>query len=526
MRQKANRSVLRGTLLAAVGLLLLAAPAYAQSAGEPSTISELDAAFDVGNVHSDFVVVIDTSSSMTDGPDPLYPRVRQAYAGLVDAIPDGDWLSLITFDTVPTVSVDGPLTSANREAAKTLPDAIGQATDIGAALNAAVERLDRPGSAQIQTVIFVTDGRHEPPNDSAFAQVGSPAWAAAQSRANGLEQRRTILVRALGLTDKGNEGAELASKIFSKTEVVQLSGQQLSDYLTAEVGKARRRVLSKLIQDEVDDNGIDAKVTPTGKLADQVKATVELRSRLAHLGADVNLKRVVARDGRGKEIRSSIIDGSRTIHLAPEGTARFQILLKPSVEEAPLFSWPPPKREEVDVQLDFEQSAHITPTRLLEQELGVKTEVTVKKADVFTVGRTVGKTWARLFTELAVLLVGLILASWIWWRWIRRPGLAGELILVGAAADVFPPLHLRGKKMKVESSDLGQPGSTVLWLYTKRGKRNLVFVERLGIDGAIERKSSRKWVAVESGSALGLIEYRLDGDGGSRFRWRLAGEQT
>lgn len=511
-------------LFVALMLVLPVPPAVAQDA-EPSTIPELEQAFQIQDVRSDFVVVIDTSGSMGQGPDPLYPKVQAAFGSLVDALPSGDRLSVVTFDSVPTISFDGPIDDSNRAQAKQLPSRLGNATDIGAALNTAVERLDRPDAAQIQTVIFITDGRHEPPSGSAFAQVGSPAWVAAQARASGLEGRRTILVRALGLTDAGKQGAELAGQVFSTPEVAQLSGQQLVDYLTSEVGKARMRVLAAAIQSEIDNNVVDVQLESSGELSDEVKVSATLTSGLPHLGVDVDLERVRATDFEGEPIRSSIVGGSRTIHLAPGGSASFEILVKPSIGDGGFPDWPPPKREEVDVQLDFEQSAHATPTELLETELGVSTSVTVNNADPFTVGRTVGMTWSQLILWTLIVLIVLVVVLYTYWRWIRRPRLVGELVLDGAAADSFPAVRLRGKSMRVDGAEFGRPGRTTVRFFTRRGKRGQVFAERVGIEGAFDRKSgSNKWSPFEAGSEVGFGLYRLDDEGGVRFRWRYGEE--
>ena len=517
-------AVLAATVVLAAMSMVHLRPAGAQG-NEPSTIPELEQAFQVKDIHSDFVVLIDTSGSMGQGADPLYPKVQAAFGSLVDVLPAGDRLSVVTFDSVPRVSFDGAIDDSNRAQAKQLPSRLGSSTDIGAALNSAVERLDQPDAAQIQTVIVITDGRHEPPKGSAFAQVGSPAWAAARTRASGLEERRTVLVRALGLTDAGKEGAELASQVFAKTEVAQLPGSQLVDYLTSEVAKARLKVLGAAIQGEVDNSVVNVRLKTDGALADQVKVSATLTSGLAHLGVDVDLERVLAKDFKGNPIRSSIVGGSRTIHLPPGGTSSFEILVKPTVRTGGLIEWPPPRREEVDVQLDFEQSAHATPQELLEQQFGVATAVKVATADPFTVGRSVGMTWAQLLRRVAVLLLVVAVVIYVYWRWIRRPGLVGELVLDGAAADVQPAVRLHGKSMRVEGADFGRPGGTTVRFFTRRGKRRRVFAERVGIDGAFDRKARNKWSPFEAGSEVGVGVYRLDGEGGIRFRWRYGEER-
>jgi Mg-chelatase subunit ChlD len=524
-KQPRGRFVAALTGLAVVVGSVLSTATAGAAPSEPQTLQELEAAFAIGTVHADFVVVIDTSGSMGEGADPLYPKVRAAFGSLVDALPTGDRLSVVTFDSVPVVSFDGPITAANRGQAKQLPSRLGSHTDIGAALSSAVDRLDRADAAQVQTVIFITDGRPDPPVGSAFAAVGNAAWAAAKVRASGLESRRTVLVRALGLTDDGRVGAGLAAQVFSQPEVLRLPADQLREYLTGEVAKTRLRLLAKAVGDEISAGVVTAKVTKAGRLGQKLNADVVLSSSLAHLGVDIDLKSVVAKDAAGRVVRSAIVGGSRVVHLGPGANDSFQLQLKPDVKGSDFFEWPPPRREEIDVKLTFDAATSATPKQVLAQQLGVKTPVAVTSNDAFTIGRTVGKTWARLFLQLALLLAAAAVVLYVWWRWIKRPPLVGELVLVGPAADTQPPVRLRGKAMKVDATDFGRGAArTKVRLYPKRAKRNKVFAERLGLEGGFERRSGHRWVPAQTGSELGLGQYRIDQDGGPTFRWRFGQE--
>jgi hypothetical protein len=253
-----------------------------------------------------------------------------------------------------------------------------------------------------------------------------------------------------------------------------------------------------------------------------VKAQVTLTSDLEHLGVDVDLEGVAARDFDGHRVRSSIIGGSRTVHLAPRGSTTFEIILNPKVARPPLFALPPPGHEEVQVTLDFAQSAHATPTKVLEDQLQVDTEVKVDAPDPVIVGRATGKTWGRFFFELFVLLVLVLVLFKLYWRFVRKAPMAGRLVGLGGATGTIVPLH--GKKMKVTASDFGRSGATTVRLFARRGKAGVVYAERVGIDGSFERKAKARWKPVEAGASLGLSEYRLDGDSGVRFRFSKGGD--
>lgn len=80
----------------------------------PSSIDELFTLFGVDKVSADFVVVVDTSGSMSQGPTPPYPAVLKAFLSLVESIPDGDNLSVLTFDGSPNLSFQGKISDKSR----------------------------------------------------------------------------------------------------------------------------------------------------------------------------------------------------------------------------------------------------------------------------------------------------------------------------------------------------------------------------------------------------------------------------
>ena len=123
-RSFAKARTLVGLTLAVLMLMLVTlalAPARtagaqdeAQSDEVPSSIDELFALFGVDTVPADFVVVVDTSGSMSQGENPPYPAVLGAYQSLVDSIPEGDNLSVLTFDSSPNLAFQGVIHSAVR----------------------------------------------------------------------------------------------------------------------------------------------------------------------------------------------------------------------------------------------------------------------------------------------------------------------------------------------------------------------------------------------------------------------------
>jgi len=481
---------------------------------EPTTIAELEQAFDVADLHAEFVVVIDVSGSMSSGDNPPFPAVQEAFAALVNAIPDGDRLTLITFDSLAGPVFDGPLDAANRSVAlgKLPLVATGVKTDIGAALRSAIDRLDRPNVEPLQTVIFITDGVHEAPQGSPYFDVGNNEWLTLKSRAADLETRRSIEVRALGLGGAGRQGAELVAQVFSSPEVADLDPSQLSPYLTNEVAKSRRQLLRTAVQAEVDQGTVKATVSSIGELDSQMTMKVNLTSTLPHLGVDFDLRDVTASMPSGAAVRSEVRGGSRTVHIPADGMVTVEVTLKPEISTTPLFEMPPPKHEELDIQFEVVGNAAVTPTALL-VELGVSTSVPTVQPDEFTVERFTGKTYGELIRQILYLLLLLLFLVWFWWKFLRVPPLPGALILEGR-----DPIKLKGKRMKVSAQSLGKGiGSAELKLYTRRRHPSDVYVDVL--KDPFERAVGRKWQPFTKGSSLGAVQYRLNQDMGPTFRW-------
>ncbi|MFZ4434813.1 MAG: hypothetical protein ACOYOQ_16605, partial [Microthrixaceae bacterium] len=341
-------------------------------------------------------------------------------------------------------------------------------------------------------------------------EPGNEAWNAARDRANQLSTNRNIAVRALGLGSEGKAGADLVSQVFPKTEVVQLSGDQLGQYLAQEAGNAKRRVLADAVRNEIAAGSVSAKVEAPEGLESEVPAKVTLTNGLPHLGVDVDLKLVTAVDNNGKPVRVSIVDGSRIIHLAPAGTATFEALVKPDVEPGPLFQLPPPEREELDITLKLDGTAVALPTEIIRKDLGVDPAVKVTAPDQFTVGRDVGTTWLQFLIRIVLFFLAVALVVWFWLTQVRRRRLSGIFYV-----DDDHQLPLRGKSMTVNPAALGMaPGTPQLRLYTKMWGKDKVFHVVDGVAaGHVQRDlGDDEWGDVERGGRLSRLAFYRIGD--------------
>jgi len=490
--------------------------------GEPTTFEELQGIYEPNNPPSDFVVVIDTSSSMLDpASDPRYPRVQAAFAKLVDALPAGTNLTTLTFDSIVQKEFGGPLRAEDRGRAKQLPAADGNATDIGAALGAAVDALDRPDAPPVQTVIFITDGIPNPPPSSSFAAVDNQAWTGARSRATDLGSKRRIRVYPFGLGSEGKKGAEYVQRVFANVEpVLNVPSEQLAAELTKAAEQARRESLRAAAEEEIKAHPLTVDIKPSGSLDSAVKASIEVTSSMPNLGVDLELENISATDQNGAKLRIELRDEDRVRHIPPGASTTFSVIIKPEVVGVSQFRMPPPKREEVDVILNLGTAANATPTEVLRLRLGVDPAVATESAQPFTLARTVGKTWGRFSIELLMLFALLCLAWWLTRNVLIRPPLYGALMPVGILGR---SVSLRGRSRMVQTSDFGWPkADPTVKFFTKRMKRGKVFVKTIG-SGRLQRQDgiTQTWDIVPDSTRVGIGQYRFGTDSTTGWTWSV-----
>ena len=94
IRSRVRDDLRRWCVLLVCALLSWSPPAHADAHADdtratPQTVGQLLRAFGIQDAPADFVVVVDTSSSMMD-PPALYPPVAAAYRKLVRAVGDQD----------------------------------------------------------------------------------------------------------------------------------------------------------------------------------------------------------------------------------------------------------------------------------------------------------------------------------------------------------------------------------------------------------------------------------------------------
>jgi Mg-chelatase subunit ChlD len=125
------------------------------------TIDDLYKLFKVEEIRSDFVILLDTSGSMQK--ENRYQNARNALESFLEVPATGDYLSIITFDNLPTLWIPKEASPNFKSILNQIPAAPNPKGDtaIGLALEMALQELDRPAANQSQFVFFLTDGKDE-----------------------------------------------------------------------------------------------------------------------------------------------------------------------------------------------------------------------------------------------------------------------------------------------------------------------------------------------------------------------------
>ncbi|MFL6128524.1 MAG: VWA domain-containing protein, partial [Mycobacteriales bacterium] len=294
-RRRASR--LASTVAALAAFAAVALPIHRDAAAalvQDPSVAQVVARLRVDQTPADYVVLVDVSSSMTDSG--LYPQVQAALQPFLDALDPVDHLSLITFDTVPDLRFSGTVGERPDRSLAQLPrDAVGEGTDIGTALEAALAELERPDAYEIGALILLTDGKIAAPG-SRYAELASPAWSALAARAARRAGHRAISSYAVGLGGGTDAGA--VHRVLPNTIVVSLPAGQVTPYLVRVKDQLRLTKARELLRPDLG-NAVTARWSGSLDRIDlnnggTATAELTLTSTFQHLPVTVSGLRVVA----------------------------------------------------------------------------------------------------------------------------------------------------------------------------------------------------------------------------------------
>lgn len=496
MRRHTRIVALLSLALAWLGFTVLPAPA--DEHGIPDTVDELFEIYGIANEPGDYVVTVDTSGSMMN-PPPIYPDVRSVFSGFVSAIGDADHLSVITFDTSPVIRFNGYMDAEGRAAAaNALPEtARGARTDIGAAINAALDRMERPDGAQVQTLIFLTDGRIDAPG-SPYATRGSSAWVQLRERADRLSAGRSVSVYGAGLGG-GVTDIEALRDVFPRANIVSLPNDQLAAFFDEAIQRAKLERLRLPVEEELRRNAVQA-VATVDRLDDVSTLLIRFDSKLPHLGVTINLRGITVTDAAGAVLSSTLVGGPRTLTIGP-GQSSEPAVVRVEVPGLAHEFRIGGATESRSFTVAVDAETEVEPSSILVGDLGIEARPDLVQPEFSAGSRGYGTPYWMFGVAAAGLALAVLIANWFYRRFVAIPRLRGGVELPDGTTHYF-----RGKKEQLPSSriDFAGGGSSVD-VFTKRGQ----FTKR------ISTSHPRLFVTLENGSAqvstMGFPEEELAG---------------
>ncbi|MYY01551.1 vWA domain-containing protein [Streptomyces sp. ATexAB-D23] len=440
-------------LLAAA--LLAATPAttaHAAPAAPDPTRAEIYRALRLDQEPADYVILVDTSGSMTQ--EGRYNTVRSTLRPFLDGLTPEDHVALFTFDSRTEARYVGEAgdTSKIIAALPGSPDPDGD-TDIGAALDAALKEVARDDASPVASIVLLTDGEHRPAAHSRYPKASGPAWNDLNERAESVAGHTELAGYAIPLGG-GATGAGLLGNVVPDTTVLRPDGiQDLGAYLSRAGDRTRARKAARLLAPDIG-KGVTATWQNDGEtdLSDgSATAKLTLRSTTARLPLTVT------------GLHASVTDPDLTVRRLPDhltlepGASRtYEIELSGRPQAGAL-----PYRRTEHTRATLRLTGKVTSAwqRPLAPDVRLKTpqSVRVAKAEL-PLRATVGST--AFLPALAAALVLIAGAGWLAWRRVSRPPLRGVLLLSTPFGGPLPErIVLQGRRMTLRPVSTGGHGT-------------------------------------------------------------------
>lgn len=280
---------------------------------------ELYRLFQVDLPSADVAILLDASLSMKAHQ---YGDVRQAVVDFAPTLTDKETLQLRVFGD----TVSSPLEGKGKEVAPSVAGYLPAEpffghTDLGLAILKAIEFLEREGSSRVQALFVVTDGLHEPPNDSPYNRdFNDPSWRALQQRARALCARHKVFVYGFGLGQQTD--IAILRRVFPAQNVeVIVGGAAHVAYALRQVRERLSRTqLRQAVEQELSEGRVEARLDQSAISGDVATFNVPLtiRSTYRHLTVVVDQIKVRRSASSSPEV-SCEVEGAPTKVLLAAG---------------------------------------------------------------------------------------------------------------------------------------------------------------------------------------------------------------
>lgn len=237
-------------------------------AADVTPLERIAAKLHADRIHADHIIVLDLSGSMefesksgSTHKAPVGQRridtVLTALPGIFNAFLPGDYVVVTGFNEKlvedPSLLIqrwEGSKSSGDLERAiRSLASRFGKSTDLGLATEGAKMYVERPDHNPIQFVYFLTDGVHEPPQDSKYLSPDAPAWQSAARDWEGLTRSpdHAIFSYLFGLYDVADAG--VVQRVIPSIHFLRFHGSgDLKAFFVNEMNQAMHRRVEMLLQ--------------------------------------------------------------------------------------------------------------------------------------------------------------------------------------------------------------------------------------------------------------------------------------
>jgi hypothetical protein len=489
-----GRSIRVAGGVCALGVALLA-PAVPATA-EPRDLDEVYRQLGADAVSADYVVLVDTSSSMNAGN--LYASTRESVRQFFAALAPEDGITLISVAERATTLWQGKAgTAPDAVVAKLPPAATGTHTDLGAGIAAAVDALDRQLTNPIASVVLLTDGQHDPAPGSAYPYAEGYGWQELARRAARLKQR----ISPYAVQLRGANGAAMLKKVFPSTAMLDTGPvDQLTSRLGASKAAVRAAKARQVLAEDAKPSVVVSWPTAAGELAGGTNSLVlTLRSTSRRVPLEVTGLSV---GGLPAGMTAEAPPGPFAI--APGQAVQVPVTVRWDVGRS---SWRPSATLRQPYTL--RTAARVTSpwSALLASEVGVRVEPVFQ--DQEHPGVAVAQRGSPGWWVAGAAVLVVLLAFALRWRWLRlHPVPGGRLVATRVGTDgPSGSLALGRRELPINASSLNIPGAGRV-----AGRRHKTRSERL-ISIAYSSDGSADRAVVECADG-GSVEV-----GGVRFEW-------
>ena len=170
-----------------------------------------------------------------------------------------------------------------------------------------MNQLAASGGSEIQTLVFITDGRHNPASSSKYPRTAGPAWPALKKEAGAVSDARgdRLAVFGWGLGGTGNTDIGLVQSVFPQAQIIDLPDRQVAGFLASLADDAQRQRVRPEVADDLA-SPVSAALTVPGRLQPQTAAELVVTNPRQGLPTTAQVDELVVTEPDGTVVPSDL----------------------------------------------------------------------------------------------------------------------------------------------------------------------------------------------------------------------------